>query len=142
MANRRISTIVMAVLGVLMLVSIFLPYVKNTTDDTLTYSLLQIASGDVRGTIEADGKTIFVITAITVGLVSLLSIASLTGKKIFGVFAIIISLVVAGFHGLLSAGLSERDGVGIGIGFWFILIASIVLFVTSIVFVARKPKLA
>ncbi|GAA5530698.1 hypothetical protein [Herpetosiphon gulosus] len=141
MANRRISTIVMAVLGVVMLIGLFLPYLKSTTTD-FSISVFQTFGSDLKGLVPESSKILYMIIAAAVAVGGLFALLSLTGKKVFGVFSIIVSFLIAAFHGLLTAGLSEEREVIPGLGFWLLLGVSLVLFVTSIVFVARKPKLA
>ena len=140
MANRRVSTIVMAVLGLIMLVGLFLPYLQSTTSD-LSISVFQTFGGDLSGLVPESSKTLYMIIAAAVAVGGLFALLSLTGKKVFGIFSIIISFLIAAFHGLLTAGLSEEREVVPGLGFWLLLAASLILFVTSIIFVARKPKL-
>ena len=142
MANRRISTIVMSVLGVLMLVSLFLPYLRSTVLTDYSVSVVSAATETNSEIVEEDSKTLYMIITAAVAIGSLFALLSLTGKKVFGVFSIIVSFLIAAFQGLLTAGLSEERDVVPGLGFWLLLGISLVLFVTSIVFVARKPKLA
>ncbi|MFD3162668.1 hypothetical protein [Herpetosiphon sp. NSE202] len=141
MATRRISTLVMAVLGLIMLVGLFLPYIQSTSSPDLKISVFQVLGGEISDLIPAKNKTIYLVIGAAVAIGGLFALLSLTGKKVFGVFTIIASFLIAAFHGLLTIGFSEKRDIVAGLGFWLLLAASLVLFVTSIVFVARKPKL-
>ncbi len=141
MATRRISTMLMAALGLIMLIGLFLPYIQSVSSPDLKISVFQVLGGEISDLIPASSKTIYMIIGVAVAIGGLFALLSLTGKKVFGIFSIIVSFLIAAFHGLLSVGFAEKRDIVAGFGFWLLLATSLVLFVTSIVFVARKPKL-
>ena len=139
-SKRRISTLVMAGSAALMIIAMFLPYIVSAIDSSVSVSVFGAAtsSSELIGT---DGKMVYTLIAGFLAASALFAGLSLTGRKIWGVFSLIASLLVLGFHGLLLASLGERSRqVAAGMGFWLIIAASAVLFITSIAFLASKKR--
>jgi hypothetical protein len=139
-SKRRISTLVMAGSAALMIIAMFLPYIVSAVDSSISVSVFAAAtsSSELIGT---DGKVVYTMIAGFLAVAALFAGLSLTGRKIWGVFSLITSLLVLGFHGLLLASLGERSRqVAVGMGFWVIIAGSAVLFITSIAFLASKKR--
>lgn len=139
-SKRRISTIVMAASAALMVIAMFLPYLVSVIDSSISVSVFAAATSPSE-LIGTDGKVVYTMIAGFLAVAALFAGLSLTGRKIWGVFSLITSLLVLGFHGLLLALLGERSGqVTTGIGFWLIIAGSAVLFITSIAFLSSKKR--
>ena len=139
-SKRRVSTLVMAGSAALMIIAMFLPYLVSATDSAISVSVFAAATSPSE-LIGTNGKIVYTLIAGFLAVAALFAGLSLTGRKIWGVFSLIASLLVLGFHGLLLAGLGERSGqVAPGIGFWLIIAGSAVLFITSIAFLASKKR--
>ena len=139
-SKRRISTLVMAGSAALMIIAMFLPYIVSAVDSSISVSVFAAAtsSSELIGT---DGKVVYTMIAGFLAVAALFAGLSLTGRKLWGVFSLIASLLVLGFHGLLLASLGERSRqVAAGMGFWVIIAGSAVLFITSIAFLASKKR--
>ena len=139
-SKRRISTLVMAGSAALMIIAMFLPYIVSAVDSAISVSVFAAAtsSSELIGT---DGKVVYTMIAGFLAAAALFAGLSLTGRKLWGVFSLIASLLVLGFHGLLLASLGERSRqVAAGMGFWVIIAGSAVLFITSIAFLASKKR--
>ena len=139
MSKFRTSAIVMAACSLLMVIGLFLTYVQNDLT-AQNVSVIGIMAGDAGDLVPQDSKTVYTVIGVGVAVTALFGFLSLTNKKVFGVFAIIMSLLVAAFHGFLIASLGNRRNVDVGIGFWLILAGSLALLVTSIIFVSRKNR--
>ncbi|HYF63176.1 MAG TPA: hypothetical protein VD886_10215 [Herpetosiphonaceae bacterium] len=139
-SKRRIPTIVMAVSAVLMVISMFLPYMVSAIDSSISVSVFAAATSPSE-LIGTDGKVVYTMIAGFLAVAALFAGLSLTGRKIWGVFSLIASLLILGFHGLLMATIGERSSqLTLGIGFWIIMLGAAVLFITSIAFLASKKR--
>lgn len=139
-SKRRVSTLVMAASAALMVISMFLPYLVSVINSSISVSVFSAATAPSE-LIGSDGKAVYTMIAGFLAVAALFAGLSLTGRKIWGVFSLIASLLVLGFHGLLLATIGERsEQVAVGIGFWLILVGSAVLFITSIAFLASKKR--
>jgi hypothetical protein len=139
-SKRRISTLVMAGSAALMIIAMFLPYIVSAIDSSISVSVFAAATSPSE-LIGTDGKVVYTMIAGFLAVAALFAGLSLTGRKIWGVFSLIASLLVLGFHGLLLAGLSDRSRqVAVGMGFWVIIAGSAVLFIASIAFLASTKR--
>ena len=139
-SKRRVSTIVMAASAALMVISMFLPYIASKTVSSVSVSVIGAVTTD-SDLIADSSKTLYTIIAGSLGVALLFAGLSLTGRKVWGVLSLILSLLILAFHGLLLIGLNaEERSVGFGIGAWLIMLGAAVLFGSSIAFLASKKR--
>lgn len=139
-SKRRISTIVMVASAALMVISMFLPYIVSKTVSSVSVSVIGAVTAESE-LIPSDSKTLYTIIAGSLGVALLFAGLSLTGRKLWGVLSLILSLLILAFHGLLLLGLSAEDrSAGFGIGAWLIMLGAAVLLGSSIAFMAGKKR--
>ena len=139
-SKRRISTLVMAASAAVMIIAMFLPYVVSKSNSAISVSVFGAMQG-FEGLIPSSSKTLYTIIAASLGVAGLFAGLSLTGRKIWGVLSLIVSLLLLGFHALLLIGMNtESRPATLGMGAWVIMLASAVLFGASIAFLASKKR--
>jgi hypothetical protein len=140
-ANKGfISGLIMLLSSLAMAVGIFLPFLSDSSES------ISLMDGLVRlseyGLADVPGEGWLFVSIPVLIVLSLLSsgLALWRRRNLWAVFSLLFGLVLFGFLGLASIGLSVEDSSGliVGSGLWLILGAAFVLLVTSIVFLATK----
>ncbi|MBM7846343.1 hypothetical protein [Herpetosiphon giganteus] len=132
-----IAAIVMLVGSLIMVVGLFLPYVSSNADSSINVSVIDVLKEE-SDLVQSGAKVLYALIAGSVGLSLLLSALALTGKKVWGWLAVILSFIIAGFNGLMALMPNEGKSVQIDSAATVIAGAALVVFAASIGFLIRK----
>lgn len=139
LTNGRTAAILMLVGALTFVVSMFLPFLQNRSQ---TISIVDMLSEIIGfGVADVPGAAWLFVALPVVALLSFLfsALALWKRRQVWGVLDLIAGLLVFGFAGLLLIGARDSSaGYEAGVAIWLMFMAGLVLFVSSIGYLARK----
>jgi len=138
--NGRIPAILLVLSSLAFVISLFLPFLRVDNEDMSVVFVLTALSEATSRDVPVEAWLFAVIPAIAILSLIFSAMALWKRRQVWGALDLIVGLLLSGISGLLliGANVSDDPDVRAGSALWVMFAAGTVMFVSSIVYLARK----